>query len=44
MSISHVPDKVKLRIWGNAAGRCQYEGCNDPLWLDTLTQAEFNVA
>jgi hypothetical protein len=44
MSISYVPDKVKLRIWGKAAGRCQYEGCNHPLWLDTLTQAEFNVA
>ena len=44
MSISYIPNKVKLRIWGKAAGRCQYEGCNHPLWLDTLTQAEFNVA
>jgi hypothetical protein len=44
MSISYISEKVKLRIWGKAAGRCQYEGCNAPLWLDTLTQAEFNVA
>lgn len=44
MSITTIPEKVKLRIWGKAAGRCQYEGCNNPLWLDTLTQVEFNVA
>ena len=35
---------MKIRLWGRAAGRCQYEGCNTPLWLDGLTQAEFNVA
>jgi len=44
MSVSYIPEKVKLRLWGKAGGRCQYEGCNTPLWLDTLTQAEFNVA
>ncbi len=44
MSISTIPESVRLRLWGKAAGRCQYEGCNRPLWLDTLTQAEFNVA
>jgi hypothetical protein len=44
MSISYIPEKVRLRLWGKAGGRCQYEGCNTRLWLDTLTQAEFNVA
>lgn len=44
MSISNIPQKVRLRLWGKAAGRCQYEGCNTPLWLDTLTQVEFNAA
>jgi hypothetical protein len=44
MSISYIPDNVKIRLWGKAGGRCQYEGCNQPLWLDTLTQAEFNSA
>ena len=29
---------------GKAAGRCQYEGCNEPLWKDSLTQWEFNAA
>jgi hypothetical protein len=44
MSVSYVPEKVKLRVWGKAAGRCQYEGCNKSLWLDPLTLAEFNIA
>ncbi|MEI4770916.1 SAVED domain-containing protein [Psychrobacillus sp. FJAT-51614] len=33
-----------MRLWGKAGGRCQYEGCNEPLWLDSLTQFEFNTA
>lgn len=44
MSVSYIPERVKIRLWGKAAGRCQYEGCNKPLWLDTLTQCEFNTA
>lgn len=27
-----------------AAGRCQYEDCNEPLFYDELTKAEFNSA
>ena len=44
MSISCIPEKIKIRLWGKAAGRCQYDGCNKRLWLDSLTQAEFNTA
>jgi hypothetical protein len=44
MSVSYIPETVKLRLWGKAAGCCQYEGCNDKLWLDSLTKAEFNAA
>jgi len=44
MSVSYIPEKVKIRLWGKAAGRCQYDGCNKPLWLDTLTKTEFNTA
>src|SRR5580658_6437956 len=44
MSITYIPETVKIRLWGKAGGRCQYDGCNESLWLDTLTQAEFNVA
>lgn len=44
MSVSSIPPDVKFRLWGKAAGRCQYRGCNTPLWIDSLTKAEFNSA
>jgi hypothetical protein len=44
MSESDVPERVKIRLWGKAAGRCQYAGCNVRLWVDPITQAEFNAA
>jgi hypothetical protein len=44
MSVSHIPDKVKLRLWGKTAGRCQYPGCNKNLWRDDQTKVEFNTA
>jgi hypothetical protein len=44
MSVSYIPESVKLRLWGKSGGRCEYDGCNEPLWLDTLTQAEYNSA
>ena len=44
MSVAHIPEKVKLRLWGKAAGRCQYPGCNKVLWRDDLTKVEFNTA
>lgn len=44
MSISALPDPVKFALWGKSGGRCEYRGCNRPLWKDDLTQAEFNVA
>jgi hypothetical protein len=44
VSVSYIPEKVKIRLWGKAAGRCEYEGCNQPLWIDTTTRIEFNTA
>jgi SMODS-associated and fused to various effectors sensor domain len=44
MSVTSIPDAVKIRLWGKAAGCCQYEGCKERLWLDSLTKAEFNAA
>lgn len=44
MSKSHIPETVKCRLWGLAAGRCQYRGCQHELWKDDLTKAEFNSA
>lgn len=44
MAAASVPERVKIRLWGKASGRCEYDGCNEPLWLDSLTKAQFNVA
>jgi hypothetical protein len=40
----NVPEKIKILLWGKAAGRCEYEGCNELLGRDPLTKAEFNMA
>jgi len=42
MSVTHIPEKIKIILWGKAAGRCQYKGCNEILFRDSTTQAEFN--
>lgn len=44
MSRTKLPTKVQLHIWLRAGGRCQYPGCNVPLWKDELTLAEMNRA
>ena len=38
-----VTDKTKNLLWGRASGRCQFDGCNKLLYLDTLTQGEENL-
>lgn len=42
MSVSYIPEKTKILLWGKSAGRCQFRGCNESLYRDGLTQAEFN--
>ena len=44
MSKTTIPEKIKILLWGKAAGRCEYEGCNKPLWFDSKTKFEFNTA
>lgn len=44
MSVTYIPERIKFILWGRAAGRCQYDGCNTPLWRDRLTKVEFNTA
>jgi SMODS-associated and fused to various effectors sensor domain len=44
MSVSYISDWVKFCLWGKAAGRCQFDGCNHPLFRDDVTQAAFNSA
>ncbi len=42
MSIHKPPEKVKALLWAKSAGRCEFNGCNEPLWRDGLTQIEMN--
>lgn len=44
MSISNVSEKVRYLLWAKSAGRCQFDGCNEPLWRDRLTKIEMNFA
>lgn len=44
MSVSNIPDKVKHQLWAVSSGRCEYEGCNKPLWHDLVTKAKYSTA
>jgi CBASS immunity sensor of nucleotide second messenger signals len=35
---------VEAMLWGRAAGRCQFDGCNRPLWKSPVTQERVNLA
>ncbi|MDP2965580.1 MAG: SAVED domain-containing protein [Pelolinea sp.] len=37
-------EKVRYLLWAKSAGRCQFEGCNLPLYKDNHTQIEMNFA
>jgi hypothetical protein len=34
-----IPDRIKAIVWGRAAGRCQYAGCNESLIGDEISGA-----
>lgn len=44
MSVTNISQANKFILWGKAAGRCEYRGCNKTLFRDALTQGEFNQA
>lgn len=44
MSVSKIPEKVRYLLWAKSAGRCEFDGCNKPLWRDGVTQTEMNFA
>lgn len=35
---------VRYLLWGRSAGRCQFNGCNKPVWKNPVTQEEVNIA
>src|SRR5689334_8047754 len=44
MSYTTIPIQIRWQIWLQAGGRCEYRGCNEPLWKDNLTLAKMNKA
>lgn len=38
-----ISDATRFMLWGRAAGRCQFSGCNKPLWKHPLTQEPVNI-
>ncbi len=39
-----IKDSVARLLWGKAAGRCMFTGCNKPLWKSSTTQEQANIA
>ena len=37
-----VPEHTRLKLWVKSAGRCQFHGCNEPLWRNGLTLSDGN--
>jgi hypothetical protein len=40
----YVPQPIQCMLWGKAAGRCEFAGCNKPLWKSSVTQEQVNIA
>jgi hypothetical protein len=40
----HISSPVQCMLWGKAAGRCEFAGCNKPLWKSSVTQEQANIA
>lgn len=40
----HIKEPVNLMLWGMAAGRCEFTGCNKHLWKSPVTQEKVNIA
>lgn len=38
-----IPQAIQRELWGRAAGRCQFRGCNALLYKDGLTQQRSNL-
>ena len=44
MSNTSIPSKVKAELWWRAAGRCEFKGCNKPLYLHGITMDNCNLS
>jgi hypothetical protein len=39
----YVPVSTQCMLWGKASGRCEFAGCNEPLWKSRVTQEQVNL-
>ncbi|AZI26464.1 HNH endonuclease [Pedobacter sp. G11] len=39
-----IPPGTARKLWVQSGGRCQYRGCNSPLWQDELMSKDMNKA
>lgn len=39
----YVPVSTQCLLWGKAAGRCEFAGCNEQLWKSRVTQEQVNL-
>lgn len=39
-----IDPKVVRELWGRAAGRCEFNGCNRPLYKSPITQEQGNIS
>ena len=39
-----IPEDVRLKLWVLSGGRCEFPGCNKPVWRDGLTLKDDNFA
>lgn len=40
----YIKPDVERELWGRAAGRCEFSGCNSALWKSSVTQEPVNLA
>lgn len=40
----HIPKEISEVLWGLAGGRCEFRGCNRPLWKSDVTQEAVKLA
>lgn len=44
VKLRDIPEPVQRVLWGRTAGRCEFAGCNVPLWKSSITQETVNKA
>ncbi len=42
--LKSTPQHTRLKLWVRAAGRCEFRGCNQPVWRNNLTLSDGNFA